>query len=290
MTRHLSLDDAVLRKIFQTWNIPLPGSGYILFGLRGALPRSLGAGWSRSAELEAAPVDHLHMRCTLGIWDPARKRIFAAPGSTVPHEVNVAKAARRGGRGTNQLEPGFYTDLTKGEHLQGKPNGHQALRQTAGRFYRRAPAGLPYSAKSPLYYGNPYDNLHCGWNPEPALPGFRSAGCLVVAGTPHCPRLGKPEPDRGPWKVFHDLLYAAAQRRFPILLLPAGDVLDALEGKPRAGRGKSPAARLVFGSSGEAVKALQRKLAVHGSYKGRIDGELGPRTYRAWNASGFKPA
>lgn len=289
MPRLFTLDDASLRRIFEAWSVPVPKSGYVLFGLRGALPRRVGTGWSRAAELEAAPVDHLHMRCTLGIWDPARRRLFAAPGSTVPHRENVDKAALRGGRGANQLEPGCYADLTKGEHLQGKPNGHQALRQTANRFYRRAPGGLPYSARSPLYYGNPYDNLHCGWNMETAVPGFRSAGCLVVAGTPRCPRHEKPQPDRGPWKAFHDLLYAARQRSFPILLLPAGDVMELLAEKPGAAGGK-PAARLVFGSRGEAVKRLQGKLAALGFYKGRPDGDLGPRTYRAWNASGFKPA
>lgn len=289
MARLFTLDDAALRRIFQAWSVSLPDSGYILFGMRGASPRSPGAGWSRSARLQAAPVDHLHMRCTLGIWDPARKRIFAAPGSTVPHEANVGKAALKGGRGTNQLEPGFYADLAKGEHLQGKPNGHQALRQTANRFYRRAPEGLPYTRKSPLYYGNPYDNLHCGWNMEASVPGFRSAGCMVVAGLPHCPRHESPGPDRGPWKAFHDLLYAAGQRRFPILLLPAVEVMEALAGKPRPGRGKPRATRLVFGSSGDAVKALQRKLAALGFYRGRADGRMGPRTYRAWNASGFKP-
>lgn len=290
MARTFTLDDAALRKVFAAWSIPLPREGYVLFGFRGALPAVPAKSWKRSAELALAPVDYRHMRCTLGIWDPARKRLFAAPGSTVPHEENVAKAAGKAGRGTNQLEPGFYADLTKGEHLQGKPNGHQALRQTASRLYRRAPGGLPYSAKSPLYYGNPYDNLHCGWNMEAGVPGYRSAGCMVVAGIPHCPRHGNPEPNRGPWKTFHDLIYASGQRTFPILLLPSGPVADALAAKSGMARGPAAATRLVFGSRGDAVKTLQRKLADLGFYKGRLDGILGPRTYRAWNASGFQSA
>jgi hypothetical protein len=200
----------------------------------------------------------------------------------VPHKEKVDKAALRGGKGTNQLEPGFWTDLTKGEHLQGKLNGHQALRQTANRLYRRSPGGLPYSKKSPLYLGNPYDNLHCGWNLDGTEPHYRSAGCMVVAGMPHCPRHEQPAPDLGAWKIFHDLLYAAPQKSFPLLLLPGADALDALA-KP----GRKKGTRLVTGSVGEAVKALQRKLAAAGHFKGRVDGILGPRTYRAWNASGF---
>jgi hypothetical protein len=241
------------------------------------------------------------MRCTLGIWDVKGKRVFAAPGSTVPHKDNVAKAALKGGAGTNQLEAGFWRDLAKGEHLQGKLNGHEALRQTANRLYRRSPKGLPYTAKSPLYYGNPYDNLHCGWNLDGEGPGFSSAGCLVVAGTARCKRHASPKPNQGPWKSFHRLIYAARQSRFPLLLLPAAEIQAALAEAENGSRPSSPGAagkskgakapragtRLVFGSKGEAVRTLQRKLAAAGHYRGRVDGDLGPRTYRAWNASGF---
>ena len=222
------------------------------------------------------------MRCTIGIWDAGGGRLFAAPGSTVPHKENVEKAAAKGGKGTNQIEPGYYTDLTKGEHLQGKLNGHSALRQTANRFYRRSPSGLPYTRNSPLFYGNPYDNLHCGWNLDGTAAGFRSAGCMVVAGTPHCPRHEKPEPNRGPWKTFHDILYGREAGR-----LPHPDPAR----RPRRGRpqdamrkGAPQRERLVFGSQGEAVKALQKRLKALEAYKGPVDGWLGPRTYRAWKA------
>ncbi|HLP40406.1 MAG TPA: peptidoglycan-binding domain-containing protein, partial [Fibrobacteria bacterium] len=100
----------------------------------------------------------------------------------------------------------------------------------------------------------------------------------------------------GPWKTFHDLLYASTQQTFPILVLPGEEVAAALaEGTPGpipagarpAGSRKAVRPRLVFGSEGETVKALQRKLAALGHYKGRADGVLGPRAYRAWNASRF---
>ena len=282
----LKLDSAALRNIFEAHSIPLPLSGQVLFALRGALPTgastssTTGRGWSKSVELALVEPDFIHMRCTLGIWDLDTGKLFAAPGSTVPHLDNVLKAAARKGvmqgRGTNQLEPGFYADLTKGEHLQGKPAGHAALRQTGFRFYRRArvfkKGAPPYTKNSPLYFGNPYDNLHCAWNKNPQSAGFRSAGCLVVAGWPHSPRLEEAEPNQGPWKTFHDFLYAGAQKSFPLLLLPAKDAL---------------ASGLLYGSEGPAVEKLQRRLAAKGHYKGRITGKLGVSTYRAWNGAGL---
>jgi hypothetical protein len=279
----IPLDSTALERLFQAYGIPLPSDGLVLFALRGAVPEKTPAGWARRIRLVPGPVDHVHMRCTLGIWDRTGRRLFAAPGSTVPHRDNVRKAAdRKGkmkGRGTNQLEPGYYTDLAKGEHLQGKANGHEALRQTASRLYRRAPGGLPYSPGSPLYYGNPYDNLHCGWNLDGRGPGFSSSGCMVVAGMPRCPRRGDAPSDRGPWKAFHDLLYAAEQRTFPILLVPAAEA-------GRLVKGPAGKTALTYGSQGDAVKALQLKLASQGVYRGRVTGKLDARTYRAWKGTG----
>lgn len=275
----LNVTPASLERLFAAYGLPLPADGLVLFALRGCLPDGKARDWSRSIRLRKVPVDHVHMRCTLGIWDRRGGRVYAAPGSTVPHKDNVLKAAARKGRlkgrGTNQLEPGYYTDLTKGEHLQGKRNGHQALRQTAFRLYRRSRNGVPYTASAPLYFGNPYDNLHCGWNLDGKAAGFSSAGCIVVAGMPHCPRREDAPADRGPWKGFHDRLYAADQKSFPILLLPAAEAWPRLQGELAS-------ASLAYGSEGEAVKALQRKLSAVGSYLGRITGKLDARTYRAW--------
>ncbi len=317
-----TLDDAALARVFALWSVPLPAEDVVLFALRGAVPAEPAAGepvpetgWTERATLILTPPDHVHMRCTIGLWNRATRRLFVARGSTVPHRDHVLKAAARKGvmkgRGTNQLEPGYYTDLTKGEHLQGKPQGHAALRQTGFRFYRRAhlgglpvasgapaaPPGAPlYTDQDPLHFGNPYDNLHCAWNTDPETPGFRSAGCLVVAGWPHSPRLADARPNSGAWATFHDLLYATPQQSFPLLLLPAVEVEAALsarggkEGPPGAGvPGRNTGSprtpdtrRLVYGSRGEAVKALQRDLAAQGAYTGRVTGRLGAATYRAW--------
>jgi peptidoglycan hydrolase-like protein with peptidoglycan-binding domain len=98
---------------------------------------------------------------------------------------------------------------------------------------------------------------------------------MVVAGMPHCPRREDATEDRGPWKGFHDRLYAADQQSFPIFLVTAADAWPRLQ-SARTG------ASLAYGSEGEAVKALQRKLAAAGSYRGRVTGRLDARTYRAW--------
>jgi len=298
--KRLTLDSAALERMFAAWNIPLPTSGLVLFALRGAIPASTtqaaAKGWAGAATIVLAKPDYQHMRCTIGIWNRATRKLFIAQGSTVPHRDNVLKAAARAGvmkgRGTNQLEPGYYTDLTKGEHLQGKPQGHAALRQTGFRFYRRAhlvknPRGNRdelYTKIDPLYFGNPYDNLHCAWNPDPKTEGFRSAGCVVIAGWPHSPRLPDAKPatnqNQGAWKLFHDYLYAAPQKSFPILLLPAEDAASVLTAR-------NAASKLVYGSVGEPVKTLQKKLAAKGLYGGKMTGRLGVSTYRAWNAAGF---
>lgn len=267
-----------LLNIFTSFGIPIPPKDWVLFAFRGCLPLGTSKGWAKSVKLKLGAIDHRHLRCTLGIWDTQGKRVCAVPGSTVPHRDNVEKAAAKQGRGANCLEPGFYLDFKKGEHLQGKTNGHEALRQTAGRFYRRAPDGLPYTPASPLFFGNPYDNLHCGWQQDGKKPGFSSSGCLVVAGLPHCPRWEKPRPNQGAWKVFHDLLYSVPQLTFPLLLLPAKDVKAVL-----AGSGSRKRSFLVYGSQGESVKALQRRLQAQKLYLGKVDGNLGTRTYRAWN-------
>jgi hypothetical protein len=287
------LNHSSLEKIFSSFHVHPQGlpqnprnRDLILFAFRGCLPTETLKGWATKVNLELISVDHLHMRCTLGIWDPTNQRIFVAPGSTIPHKSQAdLSAARKGklrGKGSNQMEPGYYTDLTKGEHLLGKPNGHQALRQTANRFYRRSLVGLPYTEKSPLYFGNPYDNLHCGWNLDGVEEGYSSAGCLVVAGIPHCSSQPSSQENQGPWKIFHDLLYMAKQKTFPLLLLPWAIALAALETTaPKMGGLKR---NLVFGSSGQTVKDLQKILSEKSIYLGRINGQMDARTYRAWQA------
>ena len=280
------INDNTMRRLFEIWSLPLPHQELVLFALRGSRILGKPKGWSASLKLELAPLDYQHLRCTIGIWNQKTGKVFAAPGSTVPHRDNVLKAASRKGkmkgRGTNQIEPGFYTDLHKGEHLQGKLMGHAALRQTAYRFYRRTYHAPPYTKKDPLYFSNPYDNLHCAWNLNGVAEGFRSSGCMVVAGMPHCPRLTDSGPNQGAWKTFHDLVYAGSQKNFPLLLLPAAQVQKTLTSK-------KPTPNLCYRSQGKLVEDLQRSLKQKKFYSGSINGKLDAATYRAWNRSGENP-
>ncbi len=271
----LEISHTALERLFTAWNIPLPKEDWVLLGLRGALPLTVSRGLKSKAVLALRPPDYLHMRCTLGIWHRSGRQVFMAPGSTVPHLSQVEKAIALKGRGANQLEPGYYRDLRKGEHLQGKPRGHAALRQTENRFYRRSLHKPPYREEDRLFFGNPYDNLHCAWNPAPEKEGFSSAGCLVVSGIPQCPRLPEYDENQGPWKFFHDLLYRSPQKKFPLLLLPAEAARQALTQAVAK-------ERLCYGSEGEAVKSLQRRLRGDGIYRGPINGKMDSRTYRAW--------
>lgn len=280
---NLNLTPDHLRLWAQTYGLRLPETGLVLFGLRGLSPAP--GGNAPATRLTYHGVDYQHLRCTLGIWNRDNDQLFCALASTVPHADQVAIAAAKSGamkgRGTNQLEPGLYSDLTKGEHLQGKPRGHAALRQTGFRFYRRSHHAAPYTKKDPLYFGNPYDNLHCAWNLDGQAPGFSSAGCLVVAGMPHCPRQPQSGPNQGAWKNFHDRIYAAKQKTFTLFLLSGAEALRVIDEK-------KPAPRLIFGSRGDAVTALQKKLIKSGHMPGKPTGYLGTTTYRAWNAAGLK--
>lgn len=290
--KSLRLDSKNLSTLFQAYGLPFQDRGLVLFGLRGAKPLSKNASWTEAGELEVAGVDYEHLQCTLGIWDPKQERILLALGSTVPHADNVAKSARRQGklkgRGTNQLEPGYYHDLTKGEHLQGKPKGHAALRQTAFRFYRRGHHPAPYRKTDPLFFGNPYDNLHGAWNLDGDEPGFSSSGCLVVAGMPHCPRLPESRPNRGAWKSFHAAIYAARQKAFSFALVSARESWEVLGEK-------NPKPRLIYGSQSAEVGKLMADLERKGLYsppKKKVADSavpvLGSGLYRAWNAAGLK--
>ncbi len=274
----LTLDAPRLRRLADLYGLPDSGFRYWVVALRGAQPQGRPA-WARSSSFRLEKPDYRHMRCAIGLWDRESDRILWTPGSTVPHRDQVVWSAgrspRQRGKGTNQLEPGYYEDLAKGEHLQGKPRGHAALRQTAARFYRRAHHPPPYTGKDPLYWGNPYDNLHCAWNERAIEPGYRSSGCLVVAGWPFTPRLPEAGENRGPWKAFHDAVYTAKVDRFPLWLLPAIEAKRALQdGKPRR----------TFGSGGVGVRDLQARLRKEGRYRGPLHGRLDTRTYRAWKS------
>jgi len=277
----MKLSHNQLKKTFSALGIPIPGDKLVLFSVRAATPKGRTESWVDSLQLAPNKLDYKHMRCTIGIWNPRLKKIFAVTGSTVPHIDEVIKAAAKKGKGTNQIEPGFFTDFYKGEHLMGKLKGHQALRQTANRFIRRTSGKLPYTLKDMLYFSNPYDNLHCSWNPNPKTAGYSSAGCIVVSGSPHCKRIQNSPQNSGSWKAFHKKIYSAKQKKFSMLLIDISVLKKCLSSKPESGL-------LCYGSQGEQVKKLQLYLKRKGFYTGPISGVLEVRTYKAWNRIGLQ--
>jgi len=158
--RPIALSHASLEKLFAAFHIHPEGHGMVLFALRGALPVKAAGGWASSLQVIPAPLDYVHMRCTLGIWDRRGKRVFAAPGSTVPHKDNVVKAAARKGRLKERASTNWSRASITGSDQRRTPPGQterdiKALRQTEYRLYRRSLTGIPYRSASPLYYGNP---------------------------------------------------------------------------------------------------------------------------------------
>lgn|GEM_PF-1957323 len=229
----------------------------------------------KKVDLRKVNVDYKTQRCTFILWKYTSAFFYVFPGSTVPYIQEVKKAALLGGKGANRLEPGFYTDLTLGIHQEGKPRGHVALRQTARRPIRRSKGKPFYNQKDPLYFSNPYDNLHASWNSQPHTAGYASAGCLVISGIPNCP-LHSQSKAQGPWKKFIELFLKANQKKAKLLLIPAAfcaksDVGNLTESFPQ---------KLIYGQVGPKIAAWQKQLKAQGLYKGKINGQLTSSTYK----------
>ncbi len=269
-----------LLRLFDLWHLLLPNQGYVLFAFRGLTPVSPSPNWKKCWRLTPKKVDYIHMHCSIGIWNTVSQSIYIAPGSTVPHKSQVELAVAKGGKGANQLEPGFYNDYKKGIHGEAAENGHQALRQSSNRFIRRTVRGIPYTNNDPLFFSNPYDNLHCGWQMDPSKKNYSSAGCIVVAGHAFAPKQPDPKPNAGFWKIIHNILYSTSQRRYAFLLLDASQIRRSFKRNPK-GR------FFCYGSSGPEVQRLQSFLKSEGIYKGGLSGQLDARTYKAWNQTGF---
>ncbi|MBF0431803.1 MAG: hypothetical protein HQK83_11020 [Fibrobacteria bacterium] len=274
------LKHKTLLQIFKRLGLKHPSQRLIIFAFRSFVPKGVCKAWQAQCSIKPAKLNYTHMRCTVGIWDQERGRIFIAPGSTVPHKTQAESSALKNGKGANQLEPGFYQDYQKGFHLEGSARGHQALRQTKPQFIRRTEIGIPYTTHDRLLFSNPHDNLHCAWNLSPDTPGFSSAGCIVVAGQPHLPSEASSGPNRGHWKTFHEYLYQTKQNRFDLLLLDAPLLKGLLIQNAHR-------PLVCYGSKGKAVKEIQKKLIALECYSGPVNSHMDTRCYRAWNTSGF---
>jgi len=225
----------------------------VLFGFRGALPilrDDLVAGTSK--DLEVQQTDHVHPRCTLGVWDRNAKTVACFCGSTVPSLKFVEKAAAIGGTGTNQLLTGLL-QYAMGKHSPPSGQSHDAFVQLGLFPHQRTGDDAIYEETDAIYAGAIGDNIHAGYC-DPAGTFTSSQGCQVVCGTP---RLAAPHDraDSGQWPAFRDLAYSSKQTKFLYLLVPGAEVREAAT----APAGALPA-RIRFGSAGAPVDALKKAL------------------------------
>jgi hypothetical protein len=254
---------------------PMPESQILFFGLRGCLPVSDDSTqFTNEHQIELTPYDHIHPRCTLGQNNP-KKGIALFPGSTVPHQRNIQRSLELGGRGTNMILTGYYKDYRKGWHKPGSNTGHQAFRQDNKLPVRRTADDLDYDYDDRVEYTRPYDNLHAGWCMGPDHDYFASAGCQVIVGYPKCVKRNN-TPDTGPWKIFKENAYNIEQQKFDYMLLNGRDAQ-----KVAIAQGEKLSVRLRFGSKGNLVSKVQKKLKELNYYEGNVDEDFGPRTLRA---------
>ena len=271
-----TLEERQIGRLFQLNFFPVPSTEIVFFGLRGCLPILDDDHTFRVAnDLQVVNTDYFHPRCTLGQWEPAKQRFAVFPGSTVPHRRYVQSSLEKRGGGANQLLTGFYPDYRKGRHQAGRPTGHDAFRQDNRLPIRRTADDLDYEEDDRVEYSTPFDNLHAGWCMGINSEDYASAGCQVVVGYPKCQKREN-QPESGPWKTFRGNAYGATQTRFSYALLHGSDAL-----KVSANHSNKMSARLRYGSQGELVGSLQKKLKTKGYYEGNIDGDFGYRTLRA---------
>jgi hypothetical protein len=125
----IELTHSLLARMAERTCARVPDSGIVFFGLRGALPMDVsGTEFGVKHGIRINSFNHLQMRCTLGQWKPAERKLAIFPGSTVPFRESIENARRAGGTGANMLMLGRY-GYRKGVHRAGKPRGHRAFRQ-----------------------------------------------------------------------------------------------------------------------------------------------------------------
>jgi hypothetical protein len=269
--QQITLTDEHLRKLCRINNYPIRNDEIVFFGFRGSLPVKKDNNFGKEKLIELIDVNYQYSRCTLGQWKPSNGDIAIFEGSTVPHLKYLKEGLLTNGLGVNQLMTGFYDDYMKGTHRPGTPTGHAAFIQTKAHPIRRTADDIDYDNDDRVEYMNPYDNIHCGWSMG-GNTSYSSAGCQVIVGFPKCQYYND---DEGPWKVFKYHAYSITQTVFCYILFDGYELMRA-----DANMNDEVIARLRFGSRGNLVIELQKKLQEQGYYSGDFDGIFGERTLR----------
>jgi Putative peptidoglycan binding domain len=250
---NIRVTDSLLRRLCDIHQFPIPDDvDMIFFGIRGATPfNSLKQDFENSRTIVPIGLNYLTFRCTIGQWVPRKEILTVYPGSTVPYIEYVKTAKKQGGKGTNQMMPGFYNDFQKGKHMPSEENAHDAFRQTAIRPVRRTANDDLYDSNDLVTFEIQSDNLHAGYRIGVDDKIYGSKGCQIVLGRPDSERTSA----QGPWKLFKDRAYQANQTYYPYFLLNTDDYLRVAN-QPDA----RYARRLSFGSHSNLVVQVQEVL------------------------------
>lgn len=277
----IMLTEDHLHRLFETANFDVPQRELIFIGLRGCVPVGGAFQPERSEQqLEIPGTDYMHMRCSLLQWRPG-KGFSAFAGSTVPHLSAVRSHIAKHGDGVNQLALGFYRGdhgYVPGTHAASDPNrAHRAFRNTSALPTWRTGDDDDYDGADRVTYGVAYDNFHCAWQMDPAMPSYSSYGCQVVAGRPRVLARGW-DAELGPWAEFVRGAMATGQKSFAYALF-SGREVAATASAPLGTRPQN----VRFGSSGELVHVVQDALLNHGYDLGPsgADGDFGWNTLQA---------
>lgn len=278
-TGALMLTEAHLIALWKRSQFPISGQEIVVFGLRGARPVNVGAGFGAAHEILPAPVNYQTMNCTLGQWKPgAGLALF--PGSTVPFGVTVQAKIAANGVGVNQMGRGRYSRYEAGWHKRSEGHlGHWALRQGCQITLQRTGDDADFDLSDRWEVGwKAGDNIHCafhmGSGGDVANARYSSAGCQTVAGTV---KKGQPGSEAGPWAQFIApfLDGPGAQHRAEYVLF-AGDEAEDMIRTGCAGK----TVLLRYGSAGPLVEELQKALNAKAGAQVAVDGDFGPTTFR----------
>lgn len=279
----------------------VPGNRRVLFGLRGCVLAAPGApktAFADSIELLEKSPDHYDYRCVIGVWDRVAKKVWAGPGSTVPHVAYLYAQREAGTFATeaNMMPTGLYR-YKVGTHRNGsKSRQPGAFRpDNKGFAVLRCVEDGPISMSRDRYWDirdtTHGDNIHAGTYSAPRedRPNYWSAGCQVIPGY-YNPNGETPQGDWARFRIAAGLARSPALSRNVELDSGGFDATSAEDGRRYSyllitGREARLAAtnveaispRLRFGSYGATVKKLQAALGVSETNQ---DGIFGVGTQR----------
>ena len=262
-----------LRKLLRVNSYPYSETKLMVFGIRGAKAISTKHDtFAFSHTIQMSELNYLNPNCIIGIWNPVENKIALFSGSTVPN-IKFIKKHKDGTAKANAMQSGFYSFYEKGYHNPSPNSAHQALRLATNIMLRRSNNDLVYTNEDPVEVGNPNDNIHAAYCDD--LTGnYSSAGCQVIVGQPKNKARNFQE-NTGNWKTFFNIIYkdTPSQLHFDYCLFRYADI-DAVSTNTSG----LMEARLRFGSKGNSVLELQKKLKEKGYFNTSLDGEFGRNT------------